>query len=413
MAGSSASAGSHDPWEPALRRPLLIVALVAALCGGLLVTRAPETGSATPTITELRNEVARIQAEVASIDQQVGLAAEAYNGAVYHLSEVNRRIEENRRALVRANRRLVQAQGLLGRRLRAAYMQPPPTRIQLLLSSRSASDLLSGTEAMRRAAEVDTQVVTAVRSLRAQRIRTRTQLRRDREEARTQVAARAEQQRIVTDLLARRQAVLAGAKGRLAQELAAEARREAARRAAADRRARQMVARQAAERRANARNAQERSAPSSGNGGDARTERPSSGASPSAAPAADPAPAPAPAPSGNAGRNARAAQVAMQYLGVPYRWGGASPSGGFDCSGLAMYAYGQVGVSMAHYTGAIWSAYPRVTGDLQPGDLVFFSGLGHMGIYIGGGQMVHAPHTGDVVRVASINRSGYMGAVRP
>ena len=104
----------------------------------------------------------------------------------------------------------------------------------------------------------------------------------------------------------------------------------------------------------------------------------------------------------------------MQYLGVPYVWGGASPSG-FDCSGLASYAYAQIGKSVPHYTGAIYAAFPKVPSDqLQPGDLVFFNGLGHMGIYIGGGQMVHAPHTGDVVRVASLgDRSDYVGAVRP
>jgi len=290
-------------------------------------------------------------------------------------------------------------------------VQPPPTRIQLLLSSRSASELLSGTEAMQRAAETDTQVVRAVRALRAERITTRNQLRRDRVEARNQVAARAEQQRVVTQLLARRQAVLASAKGRLADELAAEARREAARRAAANRRARALM-----ERRREAERIRRTQARSS-SGADARAERPSSTPSQSSTPSSSPAPSSsggssAPASSGGSGRNARAAQVAMQYLGVPYRWGGASPSG-FDCSGLAMYAYGQVGVSMAHYTGAIWSAYPRVTGDLQPGDLVFFNGLGHMGIYIGGGMMVPAPPTGHVVRVAPINRSGYMGAVRP
>ena len=90
----------------------------------------------------------------------------------------------------------------------------------------------------------------------------------------------------------------------------------------------------------------------------------------------------------------------MQYLGVPYVWGGASPSG-FDCSGLASYAYAQIGKSVPHYTGAIWAAFPQVpSGQLQPGDLVFFNGLGHMGIYIGGGQFVHAPHTGDVVKVS-------------
>ena len=90
----------------------------------------------------------------------------------------------------------------------------------------------------------------------------------------------------------------------------------------------------------------------------------------------------------------------MQYLGVPYVWGGASPSG-FDCSGLVIYAYAQAGrPGLPHYTGSLLGIGTRVReSELAPGDLVFRH-AGHVGLYIGGGQMVHAPHTGDVVRVA-------------
>jgi cell wall-associated NlpC family hydrolase len=99
--------------------------------------------------------------------------------------------------------------------------------------------------------------------------------------------------------------------------------------------------------------------------------------------------------------------IAMQFLGVPYVWGGSSPSG-FDCSGFVMYVYAQVGVSLPHYTGAQWSmGVPVASGDLQPGDLVFFDGLGHVGIYIGGGEFIHAPHTGDVVRIDSLSDGWY------
>ncbi len=108
----------------------------------------------------------------------------------------------------------------------------------------------------------------------------------------------------------------------------------------------------------------------------------------------------------------------MQYLGVPYVWGGASPSG-FDCSGFAMYVYAQVGVSLPHNAAMQYSSVgvyvPR--DQLQPGDLVFFDGLGHMGMYIGGGQFIHAPHTGDVVKISSLDdswyASTYVGAESP
>ncbi|HTI35708.1 MAG TPA: C40 family peptidase [Miltoncostaea sp.] len=112
-------------------------------------------------------------------------------------------------------------------------------------------------------------------------------------------------------------------------------------------------------------------------------------------------------------RNARAAQIALRYLGTPYSYGGSSPSG-FDCSGLVSYAYAQVGVSMAHNTNAIYGAFPKVDrSDLEVGDMVFFSGLGHMGIYVGHGRYVHAPHSGEVVEVAPMaERDDYVGAVR-
>ena len=106
----------------------------------------------------------------------------------------------------------------------------------------------------------------------------------------------------------------------------------------------------------------------------------------------------------------------MQYLGVPYKWGGASPSTGFDCSGLTMFVYAQLGVSLPHYTGDQWQMGTAVSrSDLQPGDLLFFDGLGHEGMYIGNNQMIHAPHTGDVVKISSITgwyAQTYMGARR-
>jgi cell wall-associated NlpC family hydrolase len=109
----------------------------------------------------------------------------------------------------------------------------------------------------------------------------------------------------------------------------------------------------------------------------------------------------------------QAVAIAEQYLGVPYVWGGASPSG-FDCSGLVMYVYAQLGVSLSHNAAMQYSELPHVPlSDLEPGDLVFFNGLGHVGIYVGNGTMIHAPHTGTVVQFGSISDEGSIyGAAR-
>jgi cell wall-associated NlpC family hydrolase len=121
------------------------------------------------------------------------------------------------------------------------------------------------------------------------------------------------------------------------------------------------------------------------------------------------------------GIGTRAVAIAEQYLGIPYVWGGASPLSGFDCSGLVMYVYGQLGIGLSHFSGAQWNEGTRILrpDDLLPGDLVFFhpgsSGPGHVGIYIGGGQFIHSPHTGDVVKISTLDEYAvsYVGAVRP
>jgi cell wall-associated NlpC family hydrolase len=99
---------------------------------------------------------------------------------------------------------------------------------------------------------------------------------------------------------------------------------------------------------------------------------------------------------------------------VPYVWGGSSPATGFDCSGFVAYVFAQVGVYLPHHAASQYAYGTPVSYDqLAPGDLVFFNGLEHVGIYIGGGQFVHAPHTGDVVRIASLSEhSGFYGARR-
>ena len=142
----------------------------------------------------------------------------------------------------------------------------------------------------------------------------------------------------------------------------------------------------------------------------------------------DTTPAPGnPPPVHGSGEAAGAVKAALSQLGVPYSWGGGTANGpsygvaqgsnikGFDCSGLTLYAYAQVGITLPHYTGAQYAQGRHVSqSELQPGDLVFFySDLHHMGMYIGNGKMVHAPQTGDVVRIAPMTGRPFAGATRP
>ena len=101
-----------------------------------------------------------------------------------------------------------------------------------------------------------------------------------------------------------------------------------------------------------------------------------------------------------------AVRVALEQLGKPYIWAAAGPDA-FDCSGLTMFAYAHAGILLGHYTGTqIQQGRPVTPAQLVPGDLIFFGNpIHHVGMYIGGGQMVHAPHTGDVVQISSL--AGY------
>ena len=331
-----------------------------------------------------RAEVAQIQSDLDAINTQVEAAAEAYNGAQYELGQVNTRIEENTALTKQTERDLDSTRKVLADRLRGLYATPEPSLAEVLITSGSITAAADQLELLDRVGEQDAEVVSGLRDHKATLAKLRAQLVVDKATATDAVAAKAQQKAKVESLLAQRQAVLDSASTELRGLLKAEEERKAREAAAAAAIARQ---RQAAA-------AVAASTPSS------------------VAPTAGALAPSTPLPSGSG--NAQAASIALQYLGTPYVWGGAAP-GGFDCSGLASYAYAQIGKSVPHYTGAIWSAFPQVPADqLQVGDLVFFHGLGHMGIYLGGDQFVHAPHTGDVVKVSQLSTySGYVGAVRP
>ena len=104
----------------------------------------------------------------------------------------------------------------------------------------------------------------------------------------------------------------------------------------------------------------------------------------------------------------QAVRFALEAVGVPYRWAGESPATGFDCSGLVRWSYGRVGVDVPHSSYALYGVGRRVSvSKMAPGDVLFFEGLGHVGLYVGKGRMVHAPETGRNVEVVRLDATSY------
>ncbi|HEX2111829.1 MAG TPA: NlpC/P60 family protein [Gaiellaceae bacterium] len=334
-----------------------------------------------------RAEADAVMAEIHQLDANVGLAVEEYNAAQVRLDKIQADQRRNQRHVAIARSSLRRAQRSLENRLVALYKRGDTTVLEILLGADNLDDFLARAETVDRVSADDARVVREIRAFRNEVKRREAQLRKARAEQEDLVAELDAKRREIEAQLAERRALLASIRDEIERIEAAEARRQAE-----------------AEQRARARLAAAPPESSSGGGGGATT---SSGDYVSSEATSEAAPPP---------RHGGVVGIAMQYLGVPYRWGGASPSTGFDCSGFVMYVYSQVGVSLPH-NAAMQYGYgtPVSRSQLAPGDLVFFNGLGHNGIYIGGGQFIHSPHTGDVVKISSMTgwyADTYVGARR-
>jgi cell wall-associated NlpC family hydrolase len=363
------------------RRQATFVSLVALGLSTAVVVAGPAAGEP-PQIAAKRAEAQRVLGEIQSLDSQLEQAVEAYNGATDELTRIEGQRALNTRHLSIAKHNLVVAQRRLGNRLRAMYTQPQDdSTLAILLGARSLSEFVDNVETVNSVASQDTQVIGEIKRFKHDVTVRAAFLKRAQARQEQVVAERAAAKRDIEAGLAERRRLVESIKGEIARLQREEEARQARLAAAAQQR---LQAELSAQKEAAAQ-AQQQGTDVVG----------ASAITPEGVSVAPPA------------RFGGVVGIAMQYLGTPYVWGGASP-GGFDCSGFVMYVYSQVGVYLPHLAAGQYNYGTPVSQDeLQPGDLVFFDGLGHVGIYIGGGQFIHAPHTGDVVKISSLSDSWY------
>ena len=335
--------------------------LVTRLTVAVLLVASATIGAATlSAAAPSREEVQQARARLDSLNRELDLMVEQYNQARIKLQEVQARLADVRAQAQRAQATADRAISSLNANAARAY-RGVGSQIAELFESASLADFSDRLEFIGSMAQADSDL--AVEAEAAQ------------QEARwtaAELKATAEERQGIVDALAAKQDQIESRVGE-ARDLYEEL----------DRVYHEALAAQAA--------AQE-SATSSTVG-------------------VSPIPPP-PAPNANV---AAVLAAAYSMIGTPYQYGGSSPETGFDCSGFTMWSWSHAGVYLPHSSAAQFASLPQVAqSDLQPGDLVFFySPISHVGIYVGGGSMIHSPQTGSVVSVVPIYWDSFAGAARP
>lgn len=356
------------------------ISLIVLLALGTVASPSASLAATTPQIAAKKAQAAAAATKLQSLADDLESKREDYLAVTEALQETRVNVASTQKSLSDTQAKLDAAQSLLSERADAMYRSGSVDILQVLLGTTDFQDFLSRLDILNRISGSDADLVSQVTSARDKVAQTEASL-QDREQE--QVALRTQSQ-------AAQEAVQAA--------VSEQTQYVASLNAQVKRLVKQEAAREAAIAAAEARAARARD----------------SGSSPS----------PRQGDVGNLGQShPGAADVAARYIGVPYLWGGESPSG-FDCSGLAQYCYAQIGISIPRTSREQFKVGNFIPADrtdlLERGDLVFFGTNGdpsrvhHVGIYAGGGTFIEAPYTGADVRYSQLSsRSDYVGGVRP
>ncbi len=339
----------YRPGENAhVRRVLAVVILV----GFLVLTMSGVAEAATSAIDRAAAEARELVALIDRLDRELEAATEDYNFARQQFEDTQAAAKQASKNLKRASHDLQYSEAGFNERLVLIYKQGSLGTLDVIMGSDDFSDLITRLEKLRWLSARDSELVEQIQAYRSKETGLKAQLELQLQQQKTYEAEAETARQKVLDRIAEQKQALKGKEAQIAKLRKAEAERQA--RLAAEERARRAFL---------------------------------------------------------VSRPGKAVSIAMQYLGVPYVWGGSSPKG-FDCSGLVQYVYAKVGVSLPHSSRMQYNCGTHVSrSQLQVGDLVFFySPIQHVGIYIGNGRMINA--TGNRVQISDVWPSSFRGGCR-
>ena len=352
-----------------MKHPSLMAVMALGIAASVL---APVVAAADP-ITDKQAQAAAIQDQIDANGNRISALGEQLNGAQLHLDQANQTIADAEAKIAASQAEITRVRGLVAERAAAVYRRAAGGQSLAEFDLSDAHQLIKRQKYAAAQANQDNSLLHQLQDAKTQLAQQRAAAQKAQADAVSERAQLASTEQAAEAASAQQQQLLGQVQGELATLVQAEQQRRTA------------AATAAAQAKYSGR-------VPSGDG--------NAGAFPNVPP-----------PSGAA---STAIAYARAQLGKPYQYAATGPDS-FDCSGLTMMAWRAAGVSLPHYSGAQYSSLPHVPlSEMQPGDLVFWGSGGgsHVGIYVGNGMMIHAPHTGDVVKVAPVYGSP-VGAARP